>query len=350
MYRYVTETCRKDRCHNIAVAILRLHEEYPQTPGIRTDSLRQCIRQALCLPELDGEQRLGDLRAHGDALGGHGLKLKAIRHGSHRVVDFSATNLAVCTAYLNEEPERQAGYLATNAGQSTPETKMIATKERRDFCKMLISNTRPEYEYMLDEELVSTVKNRLNLDLNNLSVTEADTIVAKFMPSAKTLVAVKSFFGLVAKHLWNENGINVGGQYDRIRCYSNKQTKIIVRPDFESPETRQAQSGGLAVTLADIVDVNPRYQRIVLDQNKAIAYIDRSRNSSGNCPVRMISLHRLGDALHNKQCGFEPYWGIEPKEPAHMVPIGWWRNVGLIDLSGKNNHQLDAEFLSKPYV
>lgn len=105
-YKYVKETgARSLRSRNIATAILELKEENPQATGVATGRLRAHIRAELEMVALEGEEHLGDLRAHGDALGGHGLKLVVVREGGKRVVKFSPENLGLCRKFLKGEKD-----------------------------------------------------------------------------------------------------------------------------------------------------------------------------------------------------------------------------------------------------
>lgn len=102
-YEYKTdEVTRKDRMHNIAVAILEIQGTGKK--GTRTRSLREHIREQINLPRLNGEPNKGDLRAHGDALGGHGLHLdvgrQSVQGKSERVVMFSKENVSKCEEFL----------------------------------------------------------------------------------------------------------------------------------------------------------------------------------------------------------------------------------------------------------
>ncbi len=97
---YVPERSRADRCHNIAIAM----KELKDNKGVSTERLRKHIRLKLGLPVLTGEDNLGDLRAHGDALGGHGLRMvpikKKVNGKSVRIVEMTDQNLAICDRYL----------------------------------------------------------------------------------------------------------------------------------------------------------------------------------------------------------------------------------------------------------
>lgn len=102
MSNYKAENNRKDRIFNIATAILEIHKSGKE--GARTEKLREYIRERLGLPTLSGESWLGDLRAHGDALGGHGLKLEVIRKRiggkDQRIIMFTENNISACAEYL----------------------------------------------------------------------------------------------------------------------------------------------------------------------------------------------------------------------------------------------------------
>lgn len=101
--KYVKETgARVLRSKNIAIAVLELKESNPDATGVGTARLRAHIRGKLGVDALSGEAHLGDLRAHGDALGGHGLKLVVVREGANRVVKFTPANLKVCQDFLAE--------------------------------------------------------------------------------------------------------------------------------------------------------------------------------------------------------------------------------------------------------
>ena len=109
--KYISEVGpREKRCVNIAIAILELHETHKKATGVATDRLRAHIRTNLKMEKLEGEKHNGDLRAHGDALGGHGLKLTVVREGGKRIVKFSEGNIQICRDYLANNSE-EAGTL-----------------------------------------------------------------------------------------------------------------------------------------------------------------------------------------------------------------------------------------------
>lgn len=96
------EITRNDRMYNIATAIINLHAANKK--GTRSSTLRDHIRTELRLPEIHGEEKLGDLRAHGDAIGGHGLRLvverKTIDGKKERVVMFTHDTLTKCQNFI----------------------------------------------------------------------------------------------------------------------------------------------------------------------------------------------------------------------------------------------------------
>ena len=110
--KYVVESGpREKRCKNIALAILELRETHKKVTGVATDRLRAHIRAKLALPSIIGEMYYGDLRAHGDALGGHGLKLTVVRESKKRVVKFTEENLKICRDYIAGNKGEESGTL-----------------------------------------------------------------------------------------------------------------------------------------------------------------------------------------------------------------------------------------------
>lgn len=105
------EVTRADRQHNIAVVLLSIAERNPNVKIVSLPSLRRDIREAVGLPTLSGEAHLGDMRAHGDACGGHGLCLQmvATSKGGKRSkgIVVSKENLDVCRTYLDRNSNEE---------------------------------------------------------------------------------------------------------------------------------------------------------------------------------------------------------------------------------------------------
>lgn len=99
---YRQETSRRDRMYNIAVGIKEIHSN--GKTGARCSTLREHIRKSLGLEKLSGQEHLGDLRAHGDAIGGHGLHLsvtrKKVEGKSERVIMFTDEVLKSCDNFI----------------------------------------------------------------------------------------------------------------------------------------------------------------------------------------------------------------------------------------------------------
>lgn len=94
------ETSRRIRAFNIAVALLELNGKCG--PEITNRKLRGMIRNQMGLPVPTGEAANGDLRASGDALGGHELKLENRRTAKDRFIKFTPANMARCEEYIKD--------------------------------------------------------------------------------------------------------------------------------------------------------------------------------------------------------------------------------------------------------
>ena len=103
----VPETTREGRIHNIATTILGYFENNPDFLNkeiyVNTAKVREDIRSALGLPKLQGEAFFGDLRAHGDAMGGYGLHIKIHRRNGKRYIRLDAQTKKICENYLNNK-------------------------------------------------------------------------------------------------------------------------------------------------------------------------------------------------------------------------------------------------------
>jgi len=99
--RLVRESSRADRKHNIAVMLLEASEKRKsERDYITAQSLRKKIRERLGLPELLGEEHIGDLRAHGDAYGGHGLCLNVRKSRDIKAIFLNDENIEICKDHL----------------------------------------------------------------------------------------------------------------------------------------------------------------------------------------------------------------------------------------------------------
>lgn len=105
---------RAIRCRNICRAVLEIaggtrrtaagHKVRHTPPeGVGVSRLRAAIRAVLKMPRLKDEANLGDLRAHGDALGGHGVKLETKRTSRGRYIPLTEENLRKCSTFLVTE-------------------------------------------------------------------------------------------------------------------------------------------------------------------------------------------------------------------------------------------------------
>lgn len=99
------ETSREDRMFNIANMMNKLKAE--GLDGVGKLRLRQEIRKVLGMPTLSGELDLGDRRAHGDAVGGHGLHLECESGEKGEYIPFSKENMAIIAAFLNGLPQKK---------------------------------------------------------------------------------------------------------------------------------------------------------------------------------------------------------------------------------------------------
>ncbi len=98
---------RRNRMINIARWYVANYEKY-KGRKVSMERVRSEIREALNLSDLDGEDKLGDLRAHGDACGGHGLHLHTARARQYRgqhprsVLIMDDQNLQTCVDFIND--------------------------------------------------------------------------------------------------------------------------------------------------------------------------------------------------------------------------------------------------------
>lgn len=117
---YVIENgSRANRIDNIAVAYMEIYDSFKgDYDEVTTTHIRRRIREKLGMPQLEGEQLFGDLKAHGDAIGGHGLCMETNRKKVNgklaRTVGLNSMNYNICREYLeNELNERSESRILT---------------------------------------------------------------------------------------------------------------------------------------------------------------------------------------------------------------------------------------------
>lgn len=107
MAEYIPEHgSRRDRMHNNAVWFEKKYKVYKSqgVGAISASRMRDEIREALGLPILDrGESRWGDVRAHTDAAGGHGLHLAKKKIQGKTCILLTDENYKKCLDYLKGE-------------------------------------------------------------------------------------------------------------------------------------------------------------------------------------------------------------------------------------------------------
>lgn len=96
---------REARCHNVALAIVRNSEKLTGNIENKWTTKRKIRDFILRETDQTPEDKLGDNRAHGDACGGHGLKLDMIGEGADAQIYFTKKNINICKAYLKKEEE-----------------------------------------------------------------------------------------------------------------------------------------------------------------------------------------------------------------------------------------------------
>jgi hypothetical protein len=106
------ENGRKDRTWNIAVALLHHFWDQNKPSWVYSSDIRKEIREAIqATPYSDYDVpggKLGDLRAHGDAVGGHGLNLDVDFEigGSDKHILLNECNYNIILDRLNLTPEK----------------------------------------------------------------------------------------------------------------------------------------------------------------------------------------------------------------------------------------------------
>ena len=105
------ECARMDRCCNVARVVNSHKKEWDGKGLIPMDQLRLVIRRQLGLPVLHGEERHGDMRAHGDACGGHGLKLPIVRNSRGRFIKNIPETYKICEDWVKDHDGGGQGVL-----------------------------------------------------------------------------------------------------------------------------------------------------------------------------------------------------------------------------------------------
>lgn len=98
------ELSRCDRMYNVAVAVLEFARDVGDDvlKHVSCCRIRRKIRVGLGLPELCDEAFFGDLRAHGDVVGGHGLHLETVMKNKKRYVSIVPGNIKVCLKLVDD--------------------------------------------------------------------------------------------------------------------------------------------------------------------------------------------------------------------------------------------------------
>jgi hypothetical protein len=99
---FVQENNRDDRCYNVAIAVSSVMQEFKKDKTIDSKLVREIIRENLKLPQLVGESCKGDMRAHGDACGGHGLLLEQAKKRGSADIILNSDNLKKCNDFITE--------------------------------------------------------------------------------------------------------------------------------------------------------------------------------------------------------------------------------------------------------
>jgi hypothetical protein len=107
MSKFVCEFgSRSSRMFNVAVGVVDAFRRggdlsYHGRNFITCAGLRDRIRGGLGLEKLCGEEKNGDMRAHGDACGGHGLHLRMVSHKfCGKMIVLNEDNLRRCLDYV----------------------------------------------------------------------------------------------------------------------------------------------------------------------------------------------------------------------------------------------------------
>jgi len=94
---------RKERCTNIATAMISAWDKMPEED--KNGGQKYIVKKHLRDHILEKTNQtpndiVGDYRAHGDACGGHGLKLDMEGSGSEGTIKFTKKNIKKCIEFL----------------------------------------------------------------------------------------------------------------------------------------------------------------------------------------------------------------------------------------------------------
>jgi len=124
---------------NIAKALLKITEQKDHLKEINIKNLRDAILKLIGINNRDWDvedqkigkkpieyRRYGDYKAHGDAIGKHGLCLKIRRTSKGRFVELSPENLKICQGFLNGKSVLVSGLRADQGNETEKIVKMLS--------------------------------------------------------------------------------------------------------------------------------------------------------------------------------------------------------------------------------
>lgn len=123
----IREHDRTGRKHNIAVMLLEVAKNRRSNNDfVSASNLRESIREKLGLPVLFGKDHYGDLRAHGDAYGGHGLCLDTHKSRNLKAILLNDNNIKLCKEYLSIKRNSLGCQIITRkTGQKTSSDELM---------------------------------------------------------------------------------------------------------------------------------------------------------------------------------------------------------------------------------
>lgn len=95
---------RGNRCYNIAILLSEIiRSNNTNYKSINSKLLRKLIREKLLLPTLTDKDLFdGDLKGHGDAVGGHGLHLECIKKRNSVEILLNKNNYEKCQSFIKK--------------------------------------------------------------------------------------------------------------------------------------------------------------------------------------------------------------------------------------------------------